>query len=181
MPVARNPLPTRCSLPLGLVLLAGLWIAAASPAGAQSVGLAVETPLGGYYRGGRWVPINCALTNQGPPADVRITARMHDYGQFPLLHSYEINATLPSPANRRYTLYVMPPGAFAARPLEVELIQDRRVIARQETALRALNAEDRLVAVIVVPGGRFWRPGRRPGSAGTRASGYGRCRARGVW
>jgi hypothetical protein len=176
MPVAGRPLPIPCApraLPICLTLLASLWLAAAVPAGAQSVGLAVQPSLGGYYRGGRWVPVNCALTNQGPPADVRISAQIRDYGQNYLLHTYEISTALPSPANRRYTLYVMPAGAFTALPLKVELIQDRRVVAQQEQVLRALNPEDRLIAVIAPQEGGFGGLAGTRLPARARAPGYG--------
>lgn len=131
-----------------LFLLAGLALGLAGPARAQSVGLAVEMPLGSYYRNGTWVPVSCTLTNQGPPADVKLIGQIQEIGPNPLTRSYELSASLPSPANRRYFLYVRPPGFYGTRPLEVQLLQDRRVIAKQEPTLSALNEGDRLVAVI---------------------------------
>jgi hypothetical protein len=125
------------------------------PAWGQSVGLAVETPLGGYYRSGSWAPLSCTLTNQGPPADVKVVAQIQEYGPNPLTQTFEVSASLPSPANRRYSLYVRPPGFSGNRPLQVQLIQDRRIIAKQEPSLSALNDGDRLVAVITSQEGGF--------------------------
>jgi hypothetical protein len=139
-------------LPVAILALA---MFAAVPASAQTVGMAVETPLGGYFRAGRWIPLNCALTNQGPPTDVRVKAQMRDYGPNSVQRTYELNVSLPAPANRRYSLYVLPPGAFASRPLEVELLQDRRVVGKQEQSLRPLSETDRLVAVIASEEGGF--------------------------
>ena len=101
------------------------------------MGLAVETPLGGYYRSGSWVPLSCSLTNQGPPADVKVVAQIQEYGPNPLTQTYEVSASLPSPANRRYFLYVRPPSFTGNRPLQVQLVQDRRILAKQEPSLTA--------------------------------------------
>jgi hypothetical protein len=146
---------------------------------AQSVGMAVELPLGGYYRAGSWVPINCALTNQGTAADVAINAQVHEYGPNPVVHPYELSVSLPSPAYRRYFLYLMPPGFMGTRPIEVQLLQDRRVLARQELSLNALNEGDLLVAVVTPQEGGFGGlaglkvpPGTRP-NVGYAGSGYG--------
>jgi hypothetical protein len=148
-----------CCLPVLLALVVG------TPAGAQTVGMAVEAPLGGYFRAGKWIPLSCTLTNQGPPADVQVKAQMRDFGQNPVQRSYELSVSLPSPANRRYSMYVMPPGPYAVRPLEIQLLHARRVIGKQEQALRTLNDGDRLVAVIASEEGGFG------GLSGTRAPG----------
>lgn len=160
-----------CHIPARLLLCVLLALFAAVPAGAQTVGMAVEAPLGGYFRAGKWIPLSCTLTNQGPPADVQVTAQMRDYGQKSVQRTYELSVSLPSPANRRYSMYVMPPGAYAVRPLEVQLLHARRVIGRQEQALRPLNDGDRLVAVITGEEGGFG------GLSGTRAPGGQRPRS----
>ena len=101
-------------------LAAAVSLGSACPARGQSVGLAVEMPLGGYYRSGSWVPVSCTLTNQGPPADVKLIGQIQEFGPNPMTRTYELSASLPSPANRRYFLYVRPPGMYGTRPMEVQ-------------------------------------------------------------
>ena len=58
-------------------------LAWAKPAAAQSIGMAVELPLGGTDRAGSWIPLSCALTNQGPSAEVTLEAQVQETGPNP--------------------------------------------------------------------------------------------------
>src|SRR5207253_2795153 len=87
--------------------------------------------------------------------EVQINAQIQEYGPNPAVRTYELSASLPSPAYRRYSLYVKPPGFYGTRPFEVQLLQEGRVIAKQEPPLTPLNEGDRLVTVITPEEGRF--------------------------
>jgi hypothetical protein len=165
-----SPLTSVRRLVAGLAVLGALWC---SPAGAQTVGLAAELPLGGYCRAGDWVPVGCTLTNQGPPVDVQIRSQVRDYGPNPSQRVYELNVALPSPANRRYWFYVMPLGPYVNTQFELQLLQGRQVIGKQQVTARPLNDGDRLVAVIAAEeGGYGGLSGSRVSRGGGPVGGY---------
>src|SRR2546425_13211209 len=88
---------------------------------------------------------------------------MQEYGPNPTLRTYELSVSLPSPAYRRYSLYLKPAGFYGTRPLEIQLLQDRRVIARPGPTPGALNEGGRVGAGITPQGGGF---GGRAGPQG---------------
>jgi hypothetical protein len=134
---------TALCLVLAMVSSGGL-----TPAAAQTISLSAEPTLGSYFKPNHWLPITIGLDNQGQTADVEVSAEVKQLRGGPGPEFRLIIDQLPAPARRRYTLYVLPEASYSSQPLEVQLIQGRRVVAQQKVDLRPLSSGDRLIAVL---------------------------------
>jgi hypothetical protein len=129
-------------------LAVGLTCGGSTPAAAQSVSLSAEPALGSYFKPNHWVPITIWLDNQGQTADVEISAELKEIRGGPGPEFRLKVEQLPAPSRRRYTLYVLPGASYSSQPLEVQLIQGRRVVGQQTVDLRPMSTGDRIVAVL---------------------------------
>ena len=109
------------------------------------ISLEVEVGLDGKARVGHWIPVVVRVENTGPDleAEIHVTAsRGH-----PTSSGINIaDVVLPRGSRKRLTLYV--PYMTAIPRLEVELVDEGRVVTRLETPVNVIGESDILVGVI---------------------------------
>ncbi len=109
------------------------------------ISLEVEVGFDGKARVGHWIPVVVRVENTGPDleAEIHVTAsRGH-----PTSSGINIaDVVLPRGSRKRLTLYV--PYMTAIPRLEVELVDEGRVVTRLETPVNVIGESDILVGVI---------------------------------
>lgn len=117
------------------------------PAAAQDDGpsMTVMPGFDGYCRPNSWCPLLVTLTNEGADIEGTLSVTLPNSSSQPD-DTYAMPVTLPAHSRKAYFLYI--PFPAQAQRLEVELADDHSIRASQWSVLRALDAPDRLYAVV---------------------------------
>ncbi|HET9345604.1 MAG TPA: hypothetical protein VFO05_07875 [Candidatus Limnocylindrales bacterium] len=126
-----------------VVVAAALGGPAARPAAAaDGPQLEAHVLLQGHARLGSWLAIDVRLTNEGPPVvgELRLQGGTQGGTRF------SVPVDLPSPADKRYTLYAQPPSF--GQKIEVVLVVGNQTVARQEVAFTIHDPSQLVVGVV---------------------------------
>ena len=136
----RSPLNALAvaGLLLGLLLGPGVHTAA----GADGPQLAARVLLQGHARVGSWLAIEVRLQNDGPPVVGELRLQGGSQGGT----RFSVPVDLPSPSDKRFVLHAQPPSF--GQQLEVLLVVDEKIIARQKVAFTVHDATQLTVGVV---------------------------------
>ena len=133
-----------------LGLVAAMVVAAAALAGpAAGLAAAADGPkieahvlLQGHARLGAWLAIDVRVTNEGPPVvgELRLQGGAQGGTRF------SVPVDLPSPSDKRYTLYAQPPSF--GQQIEVVLVVGNQTVATQKVAFTVHEPGQLVVGVV---------------------------------
>lgn len=123
------------------------------PTVSAQTGLALTAQAGfdAYYKEGQWLPLRVSLTNSGPELNGYVRVSTLRASGSRLDYTYPI--ALASGARKELTLYVNVEG-FANR-LQVEYVQDEKVLATQSPRLSQVATNDLLYGVVATNASAF--------------------------
>ena len=168
MSVTRRALGLVGALALSLTLLGGMAPAAAAADGPT---MDARVLLQGHARLGSWLAIEVRLQNEGAPVVGELRLQGGSQGGT----RFSVPVDLPSPSDKRYTLYAQPP-AFGGQ-IEVLLVVGDKTLASKKVAFTVHDINQLTIGVVAAqpaghrvrdpaPGGPEQRePGRHPARA----------------
>jgi len=139
---------SRTSRALGLV--GAIFVAAvalagpAAPATAAADGPTLEAHalLQGHGRLGAWLAIDVRLANEGTPVAGELQLQGGSQGGT----RFSVPVDLPSPSDKRFTLYAQPPSF--GREIEVVFVVDDEPVARQKVAFTVHETSQLVIGVV---------------------------------
>src|SRR4029079_4542713 len=137
--VTRRALGLVGALALSLILLGGMAPAAAAADGPT---MDARVLLQGHARLGSWLAIEVRLQNEGAPVVGELRLQGGSQGGT----RFSVPVDLPSPSDKRYTLYAQPP-AFGGQ-IEVLLGGGRKTVASQKVAFTVHDVNQLTIGVV---------------------------------
>ncbi|MCC7119812.1 MAG: hypothetical protein IT310_14905 [Anaerolineales bacterium] len=125
-------------------------VSASSQANAQGqtteVEVRAEAGFNGYAKEGAWLPVRIALQNKG--ADINEASLQVSYKDSNSETSvFAAQVSLPTNSRKELTVYVLYPQGGVSK-LNVELLADKKVIAKTSVGLSILNAQSTLIGLL---------------------------------
>ena len=157
----ESPCPHRRALGLvGALVLSLTLLGGMAPAAAAADGPTMDARvlLQGHARLGSWLAIEVRLQNEGAPVVGELRLQGGSQGGT----RFSVPVDLPSPSDKRYTLYAQPP-AFGGQ-IEVLLVVGDKTVASKKVAFTVHDVNQLTSAL-----SRRNRPGSCPGSSSRRS------------
>jgi len=137
--VTRRALGLVGALALSLILLGGMAPAAAAANGPT---MDARVLLQGHARLGSWLAIEVRLQNEGAPVVGELRLQGGSQGGT----RFSVPVDLPSPSDKRYTLYAQPP-AFGGQ-IEVLLVVGDKTLASKKVAFTIHDVNQLTIGVV---------------------------------